>query len=381
MTVNLLDSSPLLNWLYRHTRQSGSHLGVDLGGAHIKLCRIDTDQNPVTTTACSVPFALWRQPEQLAPLLEEQFQKMGTCRTCSVTMTGEIADCFENKLMGVARLVQATQHAARNCPWTPSFYFTQQPEYDQRIDKPAFVDQPDVPSDYLALAASNWHAFANLVRLSHGIDRRSAGLVLDLGSTTFDLTPVQPDSSPEPATDWQRIQQGRLIYTGVGRSPLACLLPIYRDADYPAGIVLAQELFANATDVALLLEDLPVDAADPETADQRPATRPFAQQRIARLLCSDPAELPPQLPEKIATQARQNQMSLLSQAIARQFAETPSLRWVICCGQGEPLLAGLIAEQYPDRDCLRASRWLPPGISEIAPAFAVAALRALLRNN
>src|SRR5439155_25205948 len=95
---------------------------------------------------------------------------------------------------------------------------------------------------------------------------------------TSDLIPLL-DGQPAPSgrTDTDRLKTGELVYTGVRRTPVCALL----------GAGGAAEFFATALDVYLLLDAIPEDPADTDTADGRPATIKYAHARLARMLCGD----------------------------------------------------------------------------------------------
>ena len=112
------------------------------------------------------------------------------------------------------------------------------------------------------------------------------GLILDLGSTTLDLTLVTPGQHVPGRTDWQRMREGELIYTGLRRSPLTCILPRFHWLEWT--LAPAQELFATIDDAYIYSGERPERPWDSATADGRPATRAAAQRLLARLFCSDP---------------------------------------------------------------------------------------------
>src|SRR5207237_8563934 len=105
-----------------------------------------------------------------------------------------------------------------------------------------------------------------------------AALLVDVGSTTTDLIPLR-DGVPIPdgRTDADRLACGELVYTGVRRTPACALL----------GAGGAAEFFATTHDVYLLLENIPEDSGDTDTADGRPASRGHAHARLARMPCGD----------------------------------------------------------------------------------------------
>ncbi len=247
--------------------------GLDIGGANLKVVALDCATGKIESRQCRFP--LWQTPLELALTLAKIFCELPPPNLAAVTMTGEIADCFRCKSDGVAWIISHCQQAlqARNIPVC---------FYDQR--RSGFVDALTGKQEWAGLAASNWHAVARvwgdyLAARFHG-----AGLIFDLGSTTFDLTyvPVRHGDADLPAkTDWERVVSGDLIYTGVRRSPLSCILPTVDFHGHPIG--LAQELFATIEDAYLLTGDLPERSEASEngtfgTADSRPADRDHAGQ-------------------------------------------------------------------------------------------------------
>ncbi|MEO8493517.1 MAG: H4MPT-linked C1 transfer pathway protein, partial [Planctomycetota bacterium] len=80
-------------------------LALDIGGANLKVA-------DGLGHAESFPFALWREPEHLVQELRTLIAQSPRCDRLAVTMTGELADCFENKTAGVTFILDAVQQAA-----------------------------------------------------------------------------------------------------------------------------------------------------------------------------------------------------------------------------------------------------------------------------
>ena len=165
-------------------------LGIDIGGANIKAAT-------TRGQALSVPFALWKEPENLAGELSKIVARFaGDENRLAVTMTGELADCFRTKAEGVRFIVAAVEKAAGSRP--VRFYTTHG----------LFVDANAARNVYLRVAAANWHALASfstrfltqarevqpllLPSVSEETGNRSA-VLLDVGSTTTDIVPIRSD--------------------------------------------------------------------------------------------------------------------------------------------------------------------------------------------
>ncbi|QEL16609.1 hydantoinase/oxoprolinase family protein [Limnoglobus roseus] len=331
-------------------------LGLDIGGANLKAATN-------TGRAASVPFALWKQPAQLAHALDELITPFADADELAVTMTGELCDCFETKRDGVRHIVSAVMNVSRSRPvrvWSTDG---------------VFLNTNEAKEHYLKVAAANWHALATFVG---GYTPRGVTLLIDIGSTTTDLIPIL-DGLPwsEGKTDTARMRLGELVYTGVRRTPATTFL----------GTTAAAEFFATVHDAHLLLGSVPEDAADTDTADGRPATRLHAHGRLSRMVGGDPVLTPEEDTQRLARSIVEQQRKLLHDRVAaliprlremRQAARHPR-RYAVVSGSGEFLARQLLRDQpfvaFFD-DMLSLTERLGPERSAAAPAYAVATLAA-----
>jgi hypothetical protein len=328
-------------------------LGLDIGGANLKAATAEG-------YAASRPFALWRYPDRLVSELLKLLSVCPQFDRLAVTMTGELCDCFETKSEGVLHILDAIDGVAGGRPievWT--------------IDG-SFVPIAAARKDPLRAAASNWLALASYCgRLSPiGLT-----LLIDIGSTTCDLIPIQ-DGIPIATgrTDTERLESGELVYTGVRRTPLCSLL----------GSAFAAEFFATTHDVYLYLEMVPEEPDEVDTADGRPATRPFAAGRLARMACADRDTFPRERIVEMAQLAFVNQRRIISQALERVVARQPGPpACIVTAGTGEFLANAVIAGSSILAHVPRVSLSSRIGstVSAAAPAFAVAVLLAELRES
>jgi hypothetical protein len=329
-----------------------SWLAFDVGGANLKIA----DGRGYGATA---PFPLWRESEQLAQALARLLNAAPPAERLAATMTGELADCFATRAMGVRAIIAALEEAAAERPLV--IYRT-----DGRLVDPAAA----IASPELA-AAANWHALA---RFAARYLAGASGMLIDIGSTTADIIPIidhQPAAMGR--TDTQRLVSGELVYTGVKRSP-ACALARsvpYRGADCQ----LAQELFATAWDVYLVLRLLPEEPLSRHTADGRPATREAACRRLARAICND-REMFDDEDARVAAEAiAAEQLALLAQALSRVAERWPAPpQGFVISGEGEFLARRLIERAYPAAEVISLTERLGPALSRVATAHAVAVL-------
>jgi probable H4MPT-linked C1 transfer pathway protein len=132
-------------------------------------------------------------------------------------------------------------------------------------------------------AAANWLALATLAAR---LVPQQRGLLIDIGTTTTDLIPLDHGRvAARGRSDTERLQTGELVYAGVRRTPICALATELPVRGVPTG--LAAEIFASTLDVYLVLGEIAPNPVDLSTADGRPATIPAARDRLARMVCAD----------------------------------------------------------------------------------------------
>jgi probable H4MPT-linked C1 transfer pathway protein len=338
------------------TRSARLALGLDIGGANLKAATS-------AGTACSVPFEIWRAPDELALRLQELIGRFPPADLLAVTMTAELADCFSTKAEGVAAILDAVRLAARStrvAVWQTSG---------------EFATLEDAAGRPRAVAAANWHALATWAgRLAP----RGKGLLIDIGSTTSDIIPLH-NGRPvaRGLTDLDRLLNCELVYTGLRRTPLCAVADTVTVHGQPCRV--AAELFATMLDVCLLLGIIPEDETDRNTADGRPATMACAHDRISRMVCCDREEIDLAEARSIAAGFADRQKSILATAIdAVVTRDGDRLEAVILSGSGEILAGRIIAEHPAAREArtIRLTDSLSPSLTESACAYAVAVLAA-----
>jgi probable H4MPT-linked C1 transfer pathway protein len=340
-------------------------LGLDIGGANLKAAIAhpsDPWSPPLAVT--SRPFEVWRHPDRLAHELPALVAALPPTHGIAVTMTAESCDCFDSIDDGVQAVLEAVVALGQE---------TRRPVRVFGLDREFYP--PDDP--YLAhfprlAAASNWLALALVAarRMAPG-----RGLLIDVGSTTTDLTPTLSQFViPPVATDYDRLRSGQLVYAGVRRTPLCALatsLP-WKGAQ----IGLAAELFATTWDVYLVLGRVPEQPDRRDTADGRPATVAHASDRLLRMIgaCTHSA-----LASDALDLARAFHKALLTRLVAtarqvvhdRSFDNLPT----VIAGSGS-FLAHDLADALgipPDRRIDLADPWTRDG-SDAACAVAVSIL-------
>ncbi|MBM4003482.1 MAG: H4MPT-linked C1 transfer pathway protein [Planctomycetes bacterium] len=327
-------------------------LGVDIGGANIKLA-------DGRGFAASRQFALWRHPDRLAQVLRTAIAEAPPSDHLAITMTGELADCFENREQGVQRILDAVLQGADR-------RHVRVYQTDGRFVAPTVAaHQPRL------VASANWLALAHFCcRFVAGSD----AILLDIGSTTSDLIPIER-GQPMPAgrTDLERFLNGELVYTGVERSPVCALVDHvpYRGKKCP----VAQELFATAGDVYRILGKLASAPQETNTADQRPATRDHSLRRLGRMIGAEGDAFGDNDARDVAEFVASSQLRLLAEAFGQVRNRIGrSVTKVIVSGQGEFLARKLISTCIPDAKSISLGEQIGVLPSQCSPAHAVAVL-------
>ena len=169
----------------------------------------------------------------------------------AVTMTAELADCFDTKREGVAFVLDAFRTAfPETLPWVYGV--------DGRFRS---AERPG--------AARSWSRRPTGVASATLVARTFPdALFLDVGSTTTDVIPIVPGRvAARGQTDPGRLRTGELIYTGALRTPVCAIV-----RSVPLGnrrCRVAAEHFAIAADVHRWLRRIDDGGYTCETPDGR----------------------------------------------------------------------------------------------------------------
>ncbi|MEQ8232785.1 MAG: hydantoinase/oxoprolinase family protein [Gammaproteobacteria bacterium] len=244
--------------------------GWDIGGAHLKVARLDASGmvDRVHQLACP----LWRGVGELARAVRLIEQDLAVADAVhAVTMTGELCDVFTSRTDGVRQILGALGQLLGDGARVRVFG-----GYAGWLS----------PVEAIAggaddVASANWLALAAYVAELVG-----DGVLVDVGSTTTDIIPFRAgEVCALGRDDASRLAHGELVYTGVVRTPVAslCRQVPFRGRWQP----LAAEYFANAADVHRLCNTL-ADGLDlMETADGAGKDRVASARRLARMVGCD----------------------------------------------------------------------------------------------
>jgi len=330
-------------------------IGLDLGGANLKA----SDGK----TAVTRPFPLWREPDRLSDALKKLLELYPAGAPLAVTMTGELADCFETRAMGVSRILDAVDLAGQGR--TISVWQT----------GGEFVSTADARYLPELVAAANWHALATW---AGRMCPEGVSLLMDIGSTTTDIIPIE-NGLPATGglTDRQRLTTGELLYLGVERTPVPCLSDHVMLNGVRVG--LAREVFATTLDLHLVLGERPDEPENRDTANGGPATLHAARIRLARQICSDLDETSDAEILEIARFLRVRQQELVLQALGSAWPFSVPPKSVLTSGAGEFLAVRTLTSMgspWSQVERLSLRQMLGPQRSSAACAEALSHLAA-----
>jgi probable H4MPT-linked C1 transfer pathway protein len=233
--------------------------GYDVGGAHLKVALVENGR-PIAVEQIACP--LWLGLDRLDAALDAAGPLTARATRHAVTMTGELCEIFQSRAAGVVSLVEFVQHRLS-------------PEPSIWMGMHGFGRAGEAVSHVTDVASTNFFATASLVaqRLAHA-------LLIDMGSTTTDIIPIVDHKPSSALTDADRLTSGELVYTGLTRTAVSA---VTRNAPFAGRLqAIAADAFANMADVRRILDVLPEEVDQHETADGRGKSQAESLARFAR---------------------------------------------------------------------------------------------------
>ncbi len=332
---------------------TSSWLALDVGGANIKAAHSSGDIR-------SLAFELWKRPDELGPAIGQVIDLLPSFERVALTMTAELCDCYPTKRVGVLAVLDAAANTLAGWPilvWG----------LDGRLWPLDLIrEHPE------QAAAANWLALATVA--ARWIGPGQNGLLIDIGSTTTDLIPVNGGLvTSRGRTDTERLQAGELVYAGVRRTPLFAFSDRLPFRGRATG--LAAELFATTLDVFVTLGELLEDPDDRSTADGRPVTLDACRDRLARMVGADREGFNTDDARRLSESVRERFLARLIDAVDLQRAGRPEM--IVVSGSGEFLARSLAVRLLgPDGRVIKLSNEWGPVASGSACARALVEIAA-----
>lgn len=337
-------------------------IGWDIGGAHLKAAQVDNAG--CVQQVILQPCPLWLGLQQLVDAVNSVLARLPATNAVHVlTMTGELVDLFKDRSEGVAQILAQMQALL---PTEPLVF----------VGNQGFLPLTDIRSaHYAAIASANWLATA-----AYAARQLTQGLLVDIGSTTTDLVLFkQQQVQALGYSDYQRLQSGELVYTGIIRTAVMAVAQQAFVNGQQQGLMA--EYFATMADVYRLTGELPEAQDHTETADGAEKTPLASARRLARMTGYDFVASDLALWQQFAQQLRQQQLQLIRAACVRQLSRQPlhAAACIVGAGVGRFLAKELALQLgYPYLDFAELLRAADAEqlaqASDCAPAVALAYL-------
>jgi len=314
------------------------YLGIDIGGANTKIAT--SDGNIIELHY----LPLWK--DTTLPQTLKDIAKRLKPDIVGVVITGELADCFEDKVHGLTFIMQAVEDAF-GCEVS---YINTNGDIHEHID------------ELRNLAAANWAASSRLIGEEIG-----DCIFVDVGSTTSDIIPILNSKHVASKTDFKRLLASELVYMGTLRTNVATLVDKVELEEGTCRV--SSELFTTTGDVYLLLGDIMPETYTCTTADGTGKSRLETMRRLARLVCADLEEISENNIIEIAGQVKEKQIDLLAGAIFA-VSEKHRLCRIVAAGIGEFMV--IEAAERLGMECISVADKWGKEISDVFPAYAAA---------
>jgi probable H4MPT-linked C1 transfer pathway protein len=328
-------------------------LGWDVGGANVKAALV----GPSPAVCLERPFPLWREPERLAQVLRETAREIGGAEApMALTLTGELADCFQSLSRGVVFILDAFREAF--------------PEADARVFDldGRFRSVPEARAEPLSVAAANWLATATFAAKTF-----PDAILLDVGTTTTDIAALMGGVvTALGRTDRDRLASGELVYTGIARTPVAAIVRSVPLGGRPCRV--AAEHFAVSADVYRWLGLLEEADYTAETPDGRGRSREEAGRRIARMVCADLESLSADEISAIAGHVRDAQIRRIAAGIRQVRRQVGGVAPGLAVTAGSGAFLAAAAARRAGFEVRPLAGVIGPDAARVAPAYAVARL-------
>ena len=237
-----------------------SFLGIDIGGAHIKIVGLDKNKNIslVEYRKCY----LWKDPKKLKKEIEFiNSLSENTKILCGITMTAELCDIFSDRIKGAKKI----QKECKKIKFK-KFFYSRADNLFANINEKKFTN----------FISMNWHSIGRYMT-----KHIREGIIIDFGSTTTDFVLIKDKHVINNSfSDYKRLRTGELVYTGIIRTPIFAIMNSIKIKTQKYKII--PEYFSNMSDVYRIHKKIEkIFDVDDET-DSSDKTVISSYQRISR---------------------------------------------------------------------------------------------------
>lgn len=234
------------------------YLGIDIGGAHLKCIGLNKKKEIKLVNYLS--YKIWSSSNQLKKSLENLSNKIGSNETfCGITMSAELCDIFPNRENGVKELKKLCKTLKFK-----KLYYTHRESIFSKNPKASEI------------MSMNWHSIGRLCE-----KKIKDCIIIDFGSTTTDFICIKNFKFINKYfTDFSRLNNYELLYTGVVRTPPFSLVKkiIINKSNYS----LIPEYFSDMSDIYRIKKILNKKVDLDDTRDGRGKSQIESKIRVSR---------------------------------------------------------------------------------------------------
>jgi probable H4MPT-linked C1 transfer pathway protein len=203
------------------------YLGIDIGGAHIKIVGLDQFQN-----ICLIKYRkcyLWKDPKKLKHEINF-INSLSNNKNilCGLTMTAELCDIFPDRLTGAKIILNECKKIKFK-----TFLYSNSKKVFEKFQS----------SNLSNLISMNWHSIGRYLAMFV-----NDAIVIDFGSTTTDFVCIKNGKIMNKAfNDFTRLLNGEILYTGLIRTPI---FAIKQNIKYKSKTInIIPEYFSKTSDI------------------------------------------------------------------------------------------------------------------------------------
>jgi probable H4MPT-linked C1 transfer pathway protein len=341
-------------------------IGLDIGGANTKAAFVKTNHESLhQIEVIAEYFPIWKYPTKLADTLLKIRERLNTANIegVGVTMTAELSDAYQTKEEGVKQILACVAKVFADTTILV-------------LDADATLRSlTEALSEPLKVASANWAATGWMV--SQLVENC---VVIDVGSTSTSIIPVVAGRiAAFGKTDLEKLINGELVYTGALRTNVAAIVPAVPLKGGWARV--SSELFAQSSDVNLVLGNIEEEEYTVETADGRGKTRFEAMARLSRVVCADANTLSEGEILDIADCVYKRQIEHVTAGLTQVLTRVKSVSKTdivaVVTGVGKDFIARKAAKQAGFREIVDLGELIQnPLATKASPALGVALMVA-----
>ncbi|MDI6730123.1 MAG: hydantoinase/oxoprolinase family protein [Candidatus Altarchaeum sp.] len=251
-------------------------IAMDIGGANIKIFN--------GTEYKQYYFPLWKKKNKFMSFLQQLTERADlNADVYAITMTAELCDCFKDRREGVKFILNALKEILDKKNFVTSLRsgtFKNRLKVLSNDTNFKLIDIDKAMKFPYNVASANFIATAEYISKFE-----KNAIIIDIGSTTTDIIPIKDGKILAHRTDFERLKNNELVYTGVFRTNL---ISISNKIKFKGKILkISAEYFANTGDVYSVLGKISDGEYKTETADGKGKSTIECMRRIARTVCCD----------------------------------------------------------------------------------------------